>query len=133
MVYLIKLTNGVEIVGRILENNAKIVLVSNPLQINYYQNKNNQTMPSVALQRYMPFASEEDIEFKKEHVMNVSVPVKGMDAYYSSVLNNIKLNVDTNIVADLADATDSMADLAESEKDMYMAILERMALKRPLN
>ena len=90
-------------------------------------------MPSVALQRYMPFAAEEDVVFKKEHIMNISVPVKGMDEYYKKTLNNIKINIDTSIVADLADASESMADGAEVERDMYLAILERMAMKSPLN
>lgn len=133
MLNLIKLTNGLEILGRIVQNTDKFIKVNNPLQINYYPTKQNQTMPMVALQRYMPFASEEDIEFKKEHVMAVCVPVQGMDRYYSQILNNIKINVDTNIVADLNDASDNMSEGASEEKDMYLAILERMAHKRPLN
>lgn len=122
-----------EILGRIINDGDKSIKVNNPLQINYYPNKQNQTMPSVALQRYMPFASEEDVEFKKEHILNVSIPVSGMDRYYSQILNNIKLNVDTNIVADLNDAADNLSEGAAEEKDMYLAILERMAHKRPLN
>lgn len=133
MINLIKLTNGVEIIGRIINESDKVIKVNNPLQINYYTAKQNQTMPMVALQRYLPFSCEEDIEFKREHIMNVTVPIEGMDKYYSQMLHNIKLNIDPNIVADLLDASDHMAEGAQEEKDMYLAILERMAHKRPLN
>jgi len=133
VINIIKLTNGTELLGRILVNNDKEIKINNPLQINYFTTKGNQTMPSVALQRYMPFAAEEDVIFKREHVMNISIPVKGMDEYYSKTLNNIKINIDTSIVADLADASESMAEGAEVERDMYLAILERMAHKSPLN
>lgn len=133
MINLIKLTNGMEIIGRIIQNSDNTIKVNNPLQINYYTTKQSQTMPMVALQRYLPFSSEEDIEFKKEHIMNISIPVQGLDEYYSQMLHNIKLNIDPNIVNDLLTATESMAEGAQEEKDMYLAILERMALKRPLN
>ena len=93
MVNLIKLTNGTEIIGRIIKTNDSTIMVNNPLQINYYVNKQNQTMPSVALQRYLPFSCNEDIEFKKEHVMNITIPVEGLDKYYSQMLHNIKLKV----------------------------------------
>lgn len=133
MVSLIKLTNGTEIVGTILKEDEHSYKINNPLQINYYYTKANGLTPSVALQRYMPFSAHEDISFKKEHIATVTEPVKGMNEYYSSVLNNIKITIDTSIVADLADASESMAAGAEHEKEMYMAILERMAHKKPLN
>lgn len=132
MVNLIKLTNGTEIVGKIVNETESSIKVNNPLQINYYQTP-KQTMPMVALQRYMPFSAEEETTFKKEHVMAVTVPVKGMDEYYSKMLHNIKLNIDPSITADLQTASDTMAEGADEERDMYLAILERMALKRPLN
>lgn len=133
MIKLIKLTNGTEIIGQVIQDNDKAISVSNPLQINYYTSKQNQTMPMVALQRYLPFSCQENIEFKKEHVMNITIPVEGLDKYYSQMLHNIKLNIDPNIVSDLLDATDHMAEGAQEEKDMYIAILERMAHKKPLN
>lgn len=133
MVNLIKLTNGTELLGRIINKDANEIMINNPLQINYFTSKSNQTMPSVALQRYMPFSAEEDVVFKKEHIMNISVPVKGMDEYYNKTLNSIKINIDTSIVADLADAVDGMAEGASAERDMYLAILERMSTKTPLN
>lgn len=133
MVNLIKLTNGTEILGKILNNDANELKINNPLQINYFTTKNNQSMPSVALQRYMPFSAEEDVVFKKEHIMNISTPVKGMDEYYCKTLNSIKINIDTSIVADLADAVDGMSESASIERDTYLAILERMSSKAPLN
>lgn len=133
MVSLIKLTNGTEIVGTILKEDEHNYKVNNPLQINYYYTKANNITPSVALQRYMPFSANEDINFKKEHVAAVTEPIKGMNEYYTSVLNNIKVNVDTGIVADLVDASESMAYNAEHDQEMYLAILERMAQKKPLN
>jgi GrpB-like predicted nucleotidyltransferase (UPF0157 family) len=133
VVNLIKLTNGVEILGRIINDSDKSIKVNNPLQVNYYLTKQSQTMPSVALQRYLPFSSEEDIEFKKEHIMNISIPIRGMDEYYSQILHNIKLNIDPNIVNDLLSAAETLAEGAQEEKDMYLAILERMSHKRPLN
>lgn len=133
MISLIKLTNGMEIIGRIIQDNDGAIKINNPLQINYYTSKQSQTMPMVSLQRYLPFSREEDVVFKKEHVMNIAIPVQGLDEYYSQMLHNIKLNIDPNIVNDLLSASESMAEGAKEEKDMYLAILERMALKRPSN
>ena len=133
MVSLIKLTCGTELVGTILKEDDRTIKVNNPLQINYYYTKTNSMTPTVALQRYMPFSSQEDIIFKREHVAVVTEPIQGLNSYYKNVLNNIKTNVDTSIVADLLDATDDMEAGSSQEKDVYLAILERLAQKGPLN
>jgi len=128
MIQVIKLTTGDEVVGSITEQNEFGIAVSNPLAINYIQNRLTQN-PVVFMQRFMPFSAQEDIHFKHENILTVADPVPGLEAYYKQTLSNIQETVDTSIVTSLADAIDTKNNISLRKQDFYESILEGMENK----
>lgn len=131
MVSLIKLTNGTEVVGTIKNDSNSHVLVSNPLQLNYYIKAPGHP-PSVSIQRYIPFADSKEIEFKREHIIAVVKPKDGMTNYYNNALRQIEYHVDKMIENELiAAAKDD--EPSEEELEVAVAMLERMKGKHSIN
>lgn len=130
MVSIIKLVNGTEIIGEVILNDEKAVVLKDPLQINY-RYKNDFSPPIISLQRYSPFAQPEEIHFKQEHIINVTPPVNNMIKYYNVSLKNIKENVDGDIDNELAAASGD--DDMSPESQAKLALIERQITKATLN
>ena len=68
MTKIIKLFNGTEVIGSVLQENNNIIELDNPIQINY---KNiESSIPSISLTRYMQFSKTRQcmIEIGRAHV-----------------------------------------------------------------
>ena len=93
MISLLKLVNGTEVIGSIVGDDGYALVVDDPLTVCYLQ-KTAAAAPMIFLQRYSPLSASTSTFFKKEHIMNVMIPLKSMEKYYEQSLKNIALHVD---------------------------------------
>ena len=131
MISVIKLISGLELLGEIVGDSGTHLKVRDPLLVTYYTRENSST-PSVTLQRYLPFSSSEDFLFSHAHVETIGLPVDGLQEYYDGALDTIKKHVDPNLVADLKN-TNMPVRKGETSHDAYIAMMERVLGKKPLN
>lgn len=131
MVSLIKLSSGAEIVGIISQSNNTHIDVTNPLQLNYFMKSPNHT-PSVSIQRFIPFATDQDITFNRNHVLAIAIPKKGMLNYYDNALRVIQENVDKMIESELNDAAQPV-EMSDDEMEATMAMVERIKGRVTIN
>ena len=131
MIKLIKLVNGTEIIGIVVEQTKYTITVADVLQINY-RHRNDMGPPSVALHRYNPFAGDKIFVFMGEHILNVNEPSEGLAKYYSAALKTIIETIDDTIEEELNYAARSFND--HTEEDLVReAVAEKMAYKPTLN
>lgn len=138
MLTLLKLKNGIEVIGNVIENLGGALIMEDPLQINY-RLTSTQPMPTISISRYMPFAIETNYTFDIADIMHVTKPKESMAAYYKHALHNYKNEIDEHVDAELREATrlgQELDGLEESEEDLnntYRALLERINFKGPMN
>ncbi len=129
MIAIIKLTNGVELIGSITKQDSEFVTVQDPLQINYRQ-RMDMAPPTVFLHRYNPFAKNTEHTFRDAHVLSYATPLDGLLKYYTSTLNSIKDNVDALVDNELMEAA---ASFSEESNDIERAMMEKAMMKPTLN
>ena len=127
MVTVCRLLSGIEIVGTIVKSTVKSITINNPLQIMYVRRIDGP--PAVTLQRYIPFSSQEDLTISRSHVEVICEPIQGLHQYYINALKSIQEHVDPSLVTDLMDANEPR----KFEHDSYIAMLEQLMSKKPLN
>ena len=140
MLALIKLKNGTEVIGNVIENLGGAVIVEDPLQINYRLTA-TQPILMVSISRYLPFSIETTHTFDILDVMHVTTPKQSMAEYYKHALMEYKEAIDKNVDEELREATRIGQELDEfngigAEEDMedtYKALLERINFKGPPN
>lgn len=115
--------------GTIIKKGGNSITVNNPLEITYIQRTSGP--PSVSLQRYIPFTSQENITFDWSHVETICEPIQGMPEYYENALKVIKEHIDPSLVTDLMDANEGKQE--KPSYDAYLAMLEKYMSKKPLN
>jgi hypothetical protein len=130
MVSIIKLTNGTEVIGSVLEENKQMLVIDNPLQINYIT-RSPADPPIISLHRYIPFSNKTIISFKQEHVLGKVEPLHNMVSYYNTSLKNIQLHIDPAIDNELASASD-VKELSD-ESLARLAVVEKHVTKATLN
>jgi hypothetical protein len=136
MLALIKLQNGTEVIGNVIENMEQYLAIEDPMQINY-RLVPSSPMPTVSVSRYMPFSGEQIITFAKKDMLHMVEPRKTMADYYKHALTNYRMSIDKNVDEELKEATREPIDLEDASEedvnDAYKALLERINLKGPLN
>lgn len=130
MLALIKLTNGTELIGEIINQNEQFVTLKDPLQINYKQ-RMDMAPPTVYLHRFNPFSNASEHTFRDEHVLTYSSPLPGLIQYYTATLGTIKSSVDEHINNELKDAAATYSD-EESESDEVKRAMMELAISKPL-
>jgi len=130
MISLIKLTNGTEIIGDIINQENETVTVRDPLQINYRQ-RMDMAPPTVFLHRFIPFAMNTDHTIRDDHVLSYSVPLPGLVVYYAATLNAIKTSVDTSVDNELQEAAKFYNE--DEEEEVKRAMFEKASRKPILN
>ena len=128
MVTVLRLSSGTEIVGCIVKEDYESITVNNPLQILYVHRANGP--PSITLQRYIPFTSDENLRVQRHCVETTCNPIQGLPEYYDSALKAIQEHIDPSLVADLMEAVEPRKP---ANYDSYLAMLERHMAKKPLN
>lgn len=105
MCSIIKLVNGVEIVGKISEDTSSHIVLADPFQIHYKYF--HATLPSVALVPYLLFADNALVTFKKSDILNVSTPRKifvdfynvTLDVFYNQITPSVDQELRQNVMS----------------------------------
>lgn len=132
MVKLIKLVNGTEVMGKLVSQDHKTIVLDNPIQINYKSMQ--ESIPMVSVTRYLPFADTRKTPFLMKNVLNVTGVIKGMEKFYYYSLNNFQTNVDKMVDRELNIVTyDASKSDDETKKDVYASVLERLSTNSSIN
>jgi hypothetical protein len=130
MISIVKLTTGAEIIGEVLEENRAVIVIDNPLQVNYRQ-RNEALPPTISLHRFIPFAGTNMVTLKQEHIISKVSPLHSMVKYYEATLKNIQESVDPNIDQELL-AASGEEDLSP-ESQAKLAMIEKHITKPTVN
>jgi hypothetical protein len=133
MLSLVKLSSGVEIVGEIVEVDNTFLTIKNPLQIAVFNRPNGAS--GIMSNRYSSFSTQEAYKINASHVECVCRPINEIDEYYQQSLSIIKEHIDPSLVEDFKRLQDVDEEEPEKEltKESYLAMIEKMMLKKPLN
>ncbi len=119
MITIIKLNNGLEIVGMKDYENSEILVLKKPLQINYKYFVGPS--PSVSFVRYIMFSDTHEIYFQKSHIISstkarnsfISVYEHYSEYYYGDheklIDSELQLHQKTNEEEDMKNFLDSMS------------------------
>jgi len=124
MIKIVKLQNNSEIIGHVIHEDEKDVLMEDPFSINYIFSPRSER-PVIGLLRYMPFAESRIISFQKNNIIVSLDARKSMANYYESVLQSHVKEIDDSIDSEL----ESIAELDDTDDmntDMIAAMMERL-------
>jgi hypothetical protein len=116
MITILKLSSGVEVVGKEEVEDANSIVLNKPLQINYRYFQGS--MPSVSFVRYIMFAQSEDVLFSKRDIVNRVVGRTAFAGYYTNVVDQYYSDLEKVIDRELA--------ITEEAASPYEQILEMM-------
>lgn len=119
MTSILKLSNGLEIVGTVEINNDYGVIVDRPLQINYRYFQGST--PSVSFVRYVMFADTQTYSFKQDDVMNVVTAREAFANYYHSVVEQY--------YSELEKVIDKELTSISNNDRLHESILETMSVE----
>lgn len=118
MTSILKLVNGIEIVGEIDHEGHDFIVIDKPLQINYRYFQGS--VPSVSFVRYSMFGQSDCIMFQKRDVLNILVARQAFADYYTNVVDQYYANLEKIIDKELVDTT--------ATEQQYESILARMSV-----
>jgi hypothetical protein len=132
MYTLLKLKNGLEVIGKVVNMDYHGVELEDPFVINY-RFVAGQPIPTISLSRYIPFAHDHQHLFARVDVMHESAPSQAFGQYYANSVEYCREVVDKSVEEELATAAANAPKGKASMKDIYNAILERTQMDGPLN
>jgi len=132
MIALLKLKNGIEVIGTVNTKARDYCVMDDPFIINY-RFVSGQPMPTISLSRYVPFAATHSHSFMNEDVMHYVTPSEALELYYQQALEYCKEVVDKSVDEELLGAAARKHGSGNDLLDVYTAILERTNYQGPLN
>jgi len=121
MITLIKLNNGIEIVGKLVDSYKDIISIEKPLQINYRYFIG--ATPSVSFVRYVMFSKSNTIVFNRLDIVNTVEVRDSFASYYYTVVDYYFDELEKQIDAEF----ESLIDSESTNKEQQMKrILEMM-------
>lgn len=123
MISIIRLRDGTEMIGDVANTRGDVLVVNDPLQINYKISMVNPA-PSMGLSRFMPFSKDNEFKIYREHVTTVSEARESMKKYYTFALTNYIVDLDQKIDMELVNSSTDDEEMTES--DFYKQLLERV-------
>lgn len=122
MITLLKLINGVEVVGDAILNDDDMVVLRNPMVINYkfYAGP----IPSVTFTKYCMFTDDTDITFERSHIINQVKPRDLFEKFYLNTVDSYTKTLDDTIDSELS----SLSEDATTNK-FYKQILEDFSVE----
>ena len=119
MTSILKLSNGLEIVGTVELNNDYGIVVDRPLQINYRYFQGST--PSVSFVRYIMFAETQTYSFKQQDVINVVNAREAFANYYNNVVDQY--------YSELEKVIDKELSSISNNDNLHESILEMMSVE----
>jgi hypothetical protein len=121
MITIIKLSNGIEIVGKLVDSYKDVISIEKPLQINYRYFLG--ATPSVSFVRYVMFSKTNTIAFNRRDIINETEARTSFADYYTSVVDYYFDELEKQIDAEF----ESLIDSESTNKEQQMKrILEMM-------
>jgi len=125
MITIVRLVDGTELIGDVINSNDKVTIKS-PLQIGYYF-KTPTSIPIITMHRFMPFAKDDVFSFYLDHVMSTAEPKTSVIKYYNEMVKELAI-LDVAIEDELSDKQEEITD---TDKEIAAAIIEK-TLKKPV-
>lgn len=123
MVVLLKLINNVEVVGEVEAETSDLIILKNPLQINYRYYIGS--MPSVSFVKYSMFADSDTASFNRSHVItNHRARDAFVDFYYHSIGNYSS----TDNVDDELKTIVEREQAEDNRSEFFKSVLENMSV-----
>ena len=121
MVHTLKLTSGDTLLVNILSEEADILTVCNPLQIQIVNNPYNG--PGIMSLLWIPldFTIDNVIDIRQNHVMAITGATEDLEKFYHSSLQNFFKNAQKDRVDNIMRQTDK--ELDDLEKDHKKELL----------
>ena len=116
---LVKLTDGTEVVGELINDTKDLITIKKPLQIHYRYFMGG--MPSVSFSRYMMFSSDPMITFDTRHIMALSPARQAFAEFYEENVNDYFGSQEQSVDKELREAMTST-----QKDDRLKKILEMM-------
>ena len=128
MISVVRLKDGTEIVGDVIDVNNESIIITDPLQINY-KITIMQPAPSMGLSRFMPFSDGTDFEIP---VATIAVMMKARDslaAYYVHALSTYITDLDSRIDHELNTSAKSSNTEIKTTNELYTQLLEKLSFE----
>lgn len=119
MISIIRLKDGTEIVGDVIDVNSDSIIITDPLQINY-KITILQPAPSMGLSRFMPFSDNFDFEIPVGSITTMMKARESLAAYYKHALDTYITDLDAHIDDELIRSA-----IPEQQQDAYTQLLEK--------
>lgn len=118
MISIVRLRDGTEVVGDVIDVNEQSIIITDPLQINY-KITIMQPAPSMGLSRFMPFAGNPEFEIPISSITTMMKARDTMATYYQHALETYITDLDDRIDEEL-----TRSAMPETKADLYTALLE---------
>ena len=123
MVVLLKLINNIEVVGEVEAETSDLVILKNPLQINYRYYIGS--MPSVSFVKYSMFADSDTASFKRDHIItNHRAREAFVEFYYHSVGDYSSTNNVDNELKNIVEREQA----EDNKSEFFKNVLENMSV-----
>lgn len=90
-VKLIRLINGDELIAEVLDHNAIVLKIKNPLRVLIIPSQADPSKPSVAFAPWAEFSSDKEMDLASSAVLAVMTPIPEFDRQYTNSVSPIKL------------------------------------------
>lgn len=123
MITIVKLANGIEVIGEAVTSNSSYVVLEKPLQINYRYFVS--TTPSVSFVKYILFAEATSVTFDRMHILNEVKPREAFERFYMHSVDHYYTDLGKMIDDELTHLTEHQQP---SMDDHMKRILESMSI-----
>lgn len=120
---LIKLKNGIEVVGYLKKVNNNEVVLEEPMQIQY-KHPDNQGLPVISFMKYCPFSSETIFQFDMDTVLHVTPVRKSAEQYYIQALDHYKNFFQKRLDKELEQASET----GKPENEFMQSFLKKVKI-----
>jgi hypothetical protein len=120
---LIKLKNGIEVIGHIVKIDNSILL-EDPMQVNYKSLQNSE-LPVISFSRYCPLSVEDIFQFDKEYVLHVTPVKKSIEKYYMQAVQEYKMFIEKYMDEEFTNALQPKESI---QRELYKKFLEKVKI-----
>jgi len=135
---VMKLVTGEEIIGKYLHQSETSAHLDNPLVVKYRYGSIGP--PSVTLARFSVFATEKQVEIKKNNIVAEFEPVPLLIEYYLKMVEYLDMIYGESMVEDLEAGIKALEESIEKKKSNHIftdeemeALFDKIQVKGALN
>lgn len=121
---ILKLSNGREVMGYVVEMVYGVVILTDVYEIMYMPTES--MIPNIMFMKYMVFNGENEIGFQMNHVVNIVFPRPVVSNYYDFVVEKYGTNIEDQIDKQLTMMMFKKGASDEEKKEVYSALLESL-------